>query len=798
MRMKNKKLGIRGSINIFVALMMVPTMAFTGLMVDFSRINMTEAQALNAARLAVNSMLAYYDGLLYDIFGLLATSQDQESLEAFAVSVAQTSLGTGSGDGNGFNILGAIENINIAVGPDSPIYTLNNMAYLQFQIMEYMRYRVLFSFFGEGGLDSEEDIPNLNTAEDNPEMEFGNGDEMEDVQYAVTRLQEAYRELLNAIEDAQDPGHWAWVESERDRIRDRIEFIDNRLQEIATEIAEFNDSVAEIADLRDQINDQRDIISNARAQLSLNPPEVLRASFERDIEEAERAMERLQRELDDKLRDFDADEYNRLVRERNALNTERAELLNTWQSVVDEYNARFDLVASRAAVVDQRRPSVVTAINSARAALTRGLNSGDYSQEFVDEMNNALDFILNSRAQDAPHYMVIPHNFGPAGQAFANQQNNKRCNDLNVKTPEVTDFNSELLNWLRLALSEDISGGADTVRGENAERADERDTLREQNEGENTENGRPNIWRLPNIQDAYQGPRVSQGLEMGPGDNIISRMLLTEYGVQMFSNFTTGRVVRNGERADETTLTNIPITNDNGLHFMFGAELEYLLWGYNSPSANHVATIAALTVPFAASNFLFTFRCSHLNRDLLALKKIPIAGIGLSWAARGLVTAIETARDISALLDGHRVPLLKRCGVNDGRVEWRTPAGLISVGIYFDTPTIWGTRENPLDGRGLYYYQYLRLLMLVRGPEGMTERLATLIEKNMNYHLAGGQFLPQTIPESPDRGFRLSRSRVAADVVIAGDMPYFFIGTPRLSPESENARSFNVVARGGY
>ena len=79
MKLKTKK-RIQGSISILLAIILVPTMLLSGLIVDLSRFSMAKAMVSSAGDLTMNAALADYDAILKEVYGLFAVSQDDDEL----------------------------------------------------------------------------------------------------------------------------------------------------------------------------------------------------------------------------------------------------------------------------------------------------------------------------------------------------------------------------------------------------------------------------------------------------------------------------------------------------------------------------------------------------------------------------------------------------------------------------------------------------------------------------------------------------------------------------------------------
>lgn len=71
----------KGSISLFLALIMLPMMTVAGLIVDGARISAAKASLSGAGDLAMNAALSEYDQILYDVYGIFAVSENMEELQ---------------------------------------------------------------------------------------------------------------------------------------------------------------------------------------------------------------------------------------------------------------------------------------------------------------------------------------------------------------------------------------------------------------------------------------------------------------------------------------------------------------------------------------------------------------------------------------------------------------------------------------------------------------------------------------------------------------------------------------------
>ena len=60
----------RGSVTVFVTLLLIPSILVTGTAVDLSRIHTARSIVQDANQLAANSLLTQYEAMVQDIYGL--------------------------------------------------------------------------------------------------------------------------------------------------------------------------------------------------------------------------------------------------------------------------------------------------------------------------------------------------------------------------------------------------------------------------------------------------------------------------------------------------------------------------------------------------------------------------------------------------------------------------------------------------------------------------------------------------------------------------------------------------------
>ncbi|MCL1999409.1 MAG: DUF5702 domain-containing protein [Turicibacter sp.] len=887
--MKKKKLGVRGSINVFVALMMVPVMVFTGVMVDFSRMLMANTMINNAAALAAHSIIANYDGLLLEVFGLLATSQsDSTEAERFANVASHVSLGLEmNGErmgGNNFNLLGNLEINDVTVGPNDERYTLNNMAMLQSLLTEYMRFRIVLSLLGMEGIaetaeaveDAEETTFDDSTAR--AERDFIQSGAYQHVGVLLQEAHKSYARLLTAMFGCNEPGFEIFIgriqahnlipnfcspqqigfQAEREQhiatLRILIQNIEDgrtHLASIGIHIDELNEEIAElreeIAELREDISELRDLIEDEADPDTLELLRQLLAVRINNLEGLENDLEDLDNDLENLLEAEIEQQIvvmNMLValeEEIDRFHDEVLQPLHNLATAVDTANSNLrNTITGALNQLNNQAENFSDAFIQANTRYLNGIFNGfDFWSTLEPEDRIGLNqeyFILPAVAYNDENFAgtilsnmitftepyaveVVPH---PSMVGEAELLNPEFILVFRLEPEPPTIFSTtvaqqpwqELKRILVVEPDEDLENEARREQ-ENSEADNRIPDSSPGNEDANAEdtnvegivesdgpNTRPNLGDLPNIPAAYRSNRQNAGttqtsLLAGWGNSLINSALLKEYGVQMFSNFVTNRRLEDGEQlTGERTLSGIPISPE--MNHWYGAELEFLFAGRDSAQANFNIVIAVLSTLFFARNVLYTFRSPALKAEILALKAIPFVGWALSIAYRLFLAANETHIDIQTLLDGGRVPILK----DHRRLKAGQPTQWRSGVAYSAAENIWGTTlphrgsqgvlaENATEGEGWYYYQYLRFMLLLRRNDIVTERIATLIELNMNHYMSGGN-LPPTPTE-----FRLANAYLLADVTIDATVPNFFIGNPfsrNLTGDENQSSNFQVTA----
>lgn len=133
----------KGMVTVFVSLLLIPSILVSGTAVDLARIYAARSVVQDANQLAANSVLASYDALLQDLYGLFGVMQSDEKLADMVDQYVEVAV---FGQENRKQGLGTFQ---LTYGSDlkpgtvqpAPGQNLDNLDVLRRQIEEYSKFR---------------------------------------------------------------------------------------------------------------------------------------------------------------------------------------------------------------------------------------------------------------------------------------------------------------------------------------------------------------------------------------------------------------------------------------------------------------------------------------------------------------------------------------------------------------------------------------------------------------------------------------------------------------------------------
>jgi len=177
----------KGSISIFLVIILVPMLTISGIIVDSSRIKLGRGVASSAVDLTLNTALTHYDSVLKEIYGLFAMSQTVEDLDKnleayFKKTIMGSNIPEDEADEYTRQIMETLRTTYPEVNDDGfsdflkidysnfsfekiPNSQLSNPEILKKQIVDFMKYRGPISM-GMGFFQSLKSFNNLEKKQD--------------------------------------------------------------------------------------------------------------------------------------------------------------------------------------------------------------------------------------------------------------------------------------------------------------------------------------------------------------------------------------------------------------------------------------------------------------------------------------------------------------------------------------------------------------------------------------------------------------------------------------------------------
>ena len=152
----------KGSISVLLSIILLPTLLFSGVLIDISNRQMSKAMVESAGELAMSSALSQYDTVLEDVYGLFAMSQNYDDLKDNVAQYMKDTLdasGLLEGTDYGSHLINAaVDLIDAEVGEIDPNFiqaklelddetgglassSLSHPQVMKNQIVEFMKYR---------------------------------------------------------------------------------------------------------------------------------------------------------------------------------------------------------------------------------------------------------------------------------------------------------------------------------------------------------------------------------------------------------------------------------------------------------------------------------------------------------------------------------------------------------------------------------------------------------------------------------------------------------------------------------
>lgn len=750
----------RGSITVMVTLMLIPTIFFTGFLTDLARIKLFSNQAVMTADNYGETIIAEYDYVLKELYGLFAVTQDAEGIKALddlqnymktsfdpAKSTIDTShlahkLDVRNTDYKGFM---PYKNADVTLSYELVENSkLSNPEILSTQIGDFMRFRIIQGFMDNDSqdliLDALDEVQNTKSNADVIEKK----DDFDNTAGEVLEKMSIYYETLK-----------------------RINHYPVYIKNINTEYKEAKDKFARIID--------GDHYKRYRAYTDLSEDEKSDSNIQRirNLEEEDRSQE--EKEL---LRIVD--DYN------NDSAARKGSLIETFDAVIHEYDESredttvdfdsFESLANDLVWEAREVNNAIETLQKKRDNLNASMNQENVSEDLktgiqediqkVDELTSGTNSGANyiALAQCVKRNIEVNKDYSQQMSDQEYQMEQIRSDYLDDPMPNpisqykpplnqqlYDNFQShmeyrELYKALQNTFEDGSNGDAQKAKDQKKKAKEEKEKAEKKlsepeettardipdsiNIGDNGTGGGSSITDLIKTAASY----FKMNNFANAGNRLLLKFYTVAYDFGMFSSRITNVKPKDSsqesssQEKEEKAASLTGVTMGKNVNYLYSAELEYLFGGHKSSKANLDACKNHILAFRAVVNMTSTYSIDKINKPIKAIRDSlstinPVLGIAAAAALRGGITALETAGDWDYLTQGKSVVLIKK-DVQD-MTSYDSVAALLGIGEE--------KSDNGKKKLELNYNQYLMVMVtFLTTSDAVTSRTADLISLNVS------------------------------------------------------------------
>ena len=824
---------IKAAATVFVTLLIIPAILVSGTAVDLARMHTVRSITHDANQLAANSVLAHYDALLHDLYGIFGVNAEHPTLVALVNDYIEISIFGSSRSSSELGTLHVfygsdLEPASVIAAEDK---NLQNAEVLKRQIDEYMKFR--------GPIILVQELMDLLSKSTIQEDSAVIGEKVL-IEAGIGDLFELYRRLHTAIERAdrcnQAIGGIAggsFGNLSRILVEAQEQFVElrrvynawaNALNE-ATKAERAMHYYAILSNIRSlMLGGQRgsdwalthwetigrinvglnETVIRAKQQahaFKVNFDDVLNIAIE--IESMRHALIAQVNDLEHNLRTGNVDPQlrNALLRptEGGKSQLELYREILSWENV--DIMAREYRNAGYSYIDDH----VIPLIDSVEY---RNIFSPftTLSREELASLASHPSFDLESRSPNRAGFFA---GFPADSVVYKIPPGFLRFSAISIEHAEFFAELSEAVSTRNVEAVRILTDSGNTAsgRGESGQRSIITELfgiIQEAfsgltntplgashiNSTTSTEHSMPNIMSI-HSEITYISRSPIMGVISDPAGSaaqVADYLLLLAYGTSMFSNYTTGRPENNNATRENmhdfnysTSLTGVPISPE--VNYFFQSEWEYLFNGSDNANSNLNAITRLLFLTRLICNYITVFAVVEISavvntiRAAFAWSK-PLALI-LSELARAAFVTAESLMDVANLRSGNSVSLVKR------HTEWKcTPGNTLTMLSSIRLGKLSGS--STASNTGLNYSNYMVLFFVADAlfSKDATDRLATqigsLIEINMNNYMNliySDEEKMRVIWQNEDR-FKLSEMVTDFTVSFTVNMRMLFLSIP--------------------
>lgn len=709
----------RGSVTVFLTLILIPTIIITAVLMDMSRIRLFSNQAIMAADNYAEGVLAEYDNLLKELYGVFAVTQDKEGVEAIndLREYVKTSFdpsgkimnfghlaGILSKDIDGFMPYKPKEaEEGIVVGKDEfPYYeavegaNLSNPYVLGTQIGDFMRYRM----FKELGKSEEEGGGVLDTLDSLKSIEADSevSKKMENVMKKISAIIEKQEKFYDKVLDIEIE-YYNYLKM-LNKIYDVARYGGDIFSDLGfyLYVRDLNESSCVFMEDypfdRDEPTGMRALINGEYSRYFKKRKLAVEASDNMNLADNEYEDEKMKRRIEKELRWY-ADSYQSAY---NGADSSKFKVrIDNYAAIADELKIAAENLVSSLGDLMETIKGVESGLNdenisenmreNVKSTLELYKHISDYSDGYVkiaehfigqksknEEFKHAAELINNYLRVSVNYYLNehpnLPENIKSSREDdfWQNKYNREDVKSISIeKFDEYKDtYNSRydagdessdvlLYRVLENANSANYISFSIDIESIKKELEEVKNIFKEKDDNNTDIKKVPNSFEIEDTGSISQSGSISDFFKKGTLDTRINKIYTISYALGMFSN----RVDR--YKGSKTSMTGYDMSR---LNYMYGGELEYLLRGSREPKENLNDTRNKILTFRSGVNLASTFTISKINNfineyTLLELKDNPMDAIAYNVEFRLTMADVETVVDWKLLRKSKKVALMK-------------------------------------------------------------------------------------------------------------------------------------------
>lgn len=775
---KGRGFGNHGLITVFVTLIMVPVVVITGLFVDLSRLKLYSSQAVMTADAYGEAVLSEFDNLLKELYGLFSVTQNKEGLEAIE-SLAENIGYSFDPDGDGKGLSGFMPYKDADVIMEyakAEGASLANNNVLMTQISDFMRFRIVGEVLDEAGILGS--LTKFDSLDADMDAMNDRKDITDSCADALGKIDKYYGELKKLA---------AYPEYLKER-EEAFNKYSNKLTEIVgnDEYKKYKNYLANRSAI-DAAKEKFDRIVAAEEEKKKNPPAGTGpgtpgsdGSGGSGTKEPEETMTEEDFDLCDQH--VDAEDYKNRIRSETDMLKSRAE---NHSGISINFDNTESIIQNLAKYEKELRETLQTLKGQVDKLKSQLNGCSPEVRDGIQKEIKELEGIISMADDFRETYRLIEE----INHDTLKNQGNKDL--LEEEVPKLNDARNELiegkaafgdsywahdisnaLQWydfqddkgdfykdLQKLCDNNGSGEGDKKAGDKAKKkADDAKGKAEKELDKDEQTDARDIspglasqlksgggsGKVPGVLDCFSGGLSFDSLAKA-GSKLLDKFLVTSYDFGMFSSRISGTPPEGEEEPEgsseeyaDYSLTKVKMSRD--VNYLYGAELEYLLGGYNKSVSNLNFTRNIICGVRMTMNFASTYVIKEVNNAINGIANAaasavtatgvgaaaaPLVRVAVSGVLRLAFATIETAADWKSLKERKSVALLK---TKTGDLEAAdTIKSLLSDSGSYD-----GSGESS-TGIQLTYENYLYIMMcLFVDDNTLLSRTANLITLNVN------------------------------------------------------------------